>query len=309
MTVLSWRLFSSMYCIFYVPARCIWLLCPRQLALTTGHEGDGFFLASSTNHLICYGHRITVPYHAPTGLPVLLTAPGITAYTAFCQDAIMPSSSSPKMVQSQLAPPISSRVNLSPAQRLKLILHERCNHVNMGTLNSWIRKGHFSVNPTIARSLDPVCLACQYGKAKCRSHRAAVGSITQKHTVPGAGVSADQIEAGCPGRMMTTSGLPAKQRYRYCNLWVDHHTHYIFPTFHISKDNNEILGSKKCFEDFAARFQVCICSVRVDNGAYASQQFQQACAAAQQDLTYCAVSGHWQNGIAEWHIGMVTQTA
>jgi hypothetical protein len=108
---------------------------------------------------------------------------------------------------------------------------------------------------------------------------------------------------------MTTSSLPAKQRYRYCNLWVDHHTHYIFPTFHISKDNNEMLGSKKCFEDFAARFQVCICSVRVDNGAYASQQFQQACAAAQQDLTYCAVSGHWQNGVAKWHVGMVTQTA
>jgi hypothetical protein len=295
--------------VLYVPACCIRLLCPRQLAITTGHEGDGFFSASSTNHLVCYGHTITVPYHASTGLPVLITAPGITAYTAFYQVALKPSSSPTTTVKFQLAPPASSRVNLTPAHWLILILHERCNHINMGTLNSWIRKGHFLIDPAVARCLDPVCLACQFGKAKRHSHRADVGSITQRHHVPGAGVSADQLEAGCLGRMMTTRGLPAKQHYRYCNLWVDHFTCYIFPIFHVSKDVPEMLGSKKCFEDFAAHFHAPIHSIRADYGAYASQQFQQACASAQQDLKYCVVSGHWQNSVAERHIGVVTQTA
>jgi len=38
-------------------------------------------------------------------------------------------------------------------------------------------------------------------------------SITQHHCAPGAGVSTDQLQAECKGRMMTTRGLPAKQHY------------------------------------------------------------------------------------------------
>lgn len=194
--------------VLYVPACCIRLLCPRDLATTTGHEGDGFFSASSVSHLVCYGYKISVPYHAETGLPIILTASGIKAFTAFCNASQKDYSSSPPKVTFQLMSPSGSRINLTPAQRLKLILHKCCNHVGMDTLNSWIRKGHFNVDPVIARSLDPLCLACQFGKAKRRSHRSDIGSITQHHRVPGAGVSADQLEAGCPGKMMTTHGLP-----------------------------------------------------------------------------------------------------
>jgi hypothetical protein len=33
-----------------------------------------------TNYLWCHGHKITIPYHASTGLPILTTALGISAY-------------------------------------------------------------------------------------------------------------------------------------------------------------------------------------------------------------------------------------
>jgi hypothetical protein len=42
---------------------------------------------------------------------------------------------------------------------------------------------------------------------------------------------------------------------------------------------------------------------------YSSSAFQLDCAKQCQDLTFCAVGAHWQNGLAERHIGMVTQTA
>jgi hypothetical protein len=70
-----------------------------------------------------------------------------------------------------------------------------------------------------------------------------------------------------------------------------------------------MVKSKLEFQTFAARFNVKIKSIRADNWAYASALFKTACDNDQQDLTFCAVGGHWQNGIAERHIGVITQTA
>jgi hypothetical protein len=49
--------------------------------------------------------------------------------------------------------------------------------------------------------------------------------------------------------------------------------------------------------------------IRTDNGVYASAPFQLACEKDNQDLTFCAAGSHWQNGMAEHHIGVITQMA
>jgi hypothetical protein len=206
-------------------------------------------------------------------------------------------------------PHIASTPNLSQAQQQKLLMHLRCNHRNWQDINSWIRKGLLPVSLTVANCPDPVCGACQFGKAKRKPHAKATGGITKTATVPGAGVSADQLEVGCPGRIPTTKGLPTTKRYRYCNLWVDHYSRYVYPTFHETKHATELINSKKEFERFAGKFNVKIQRIRADNGVYSSTQFQLACEASQQELTFCAVGGHWQNGVAERYIGTITQTA
>jgi hypothetical protein len=60
---------------------------------------------------------------------------------------------------------------------------------------------------------------------------------------------------------------------------------------------------------FAARYCVKIKSIQADNGAYASQLFKASCEIDQQELSFCAVGGHWQNGEAECYIGVLMQTA
>jgi hypothetical protein len=152
-----------------------------------------------------------------------------------------------------LAPAVSP-LNLMPNQRKKLLIHERCNHRSMTIINSWIRQGLLPLDPSVANCPDPICSACQMGKAHRRSHKSSQGSIGATSHFPGAGVSADQLEAGCPGKIPTTKGFPTSKRYRYCNIWVEYNSKYIFPIFHETKHAAEIVRSKEEFELFAARY-------------------------------------------------------
>jgi hypothetical protein len=70
-----------------------------------------------------------------------------------------------------------------------------------------------------------------------------------------------------------------------------------------------MIKSKTEFQTFALRYTVKVKAIRADNAAYASALFKTACDNDQQELSFCAVGGHWQNGVAECHIGIVTQTA
>jgi hypothetical protein len=92
-------------------------------------------------------------------------------------------------------------------------------------------------------------------------------------------------------------------------FWVDHATGFIYPTFHSKNDAKSTLESKAEFEAFTSRFNISVKSILEDNGVYASKAFEIACDTKRQKLTFCAVGGHWQNGIAERTIGILQNTA
>jgi hypothetical protein len=178
----------------------------------------------------------------------------------------------------------------------------------MKAINHWIINVYLPVDPAIASAPDPICIACQYSKAHRKTHNSDTMPITANHTYPGAGVSADQAEAGYPGKLPKTRGLPTTKSYKYCNTWVNHYSKYIYLTFHETKEVSEMVKSKMKFQTFAAQFNVKIRSIRADNGAYAAL-LKTACDNDQQELSFCVVGGHWQNGVAERHIGVIMQMA
>jgi hypothetical protein len=95
--------------------------------------------------------------------------------------------------------PISIKQNLTPYQWLKLLIHKRCNHKNMKAIKQWIQSSYLPVDTAVASAPDPICVVCQYGKPHRKSHTMDNAPFSANHDYPGAGVSADQVEAGYPG--------------------------------------------------------------------------------------------------------------
>jgi hypothetical protein len=288
----------------YVPKCPSRLLCPRQI-LATDSSGQAACTVTTTGiDLTLHGKHIAAPYHATHQLPTLHTAPSIMCFQAFCRDNTRETT-----IAAISGRPGSLPVSLSLAQRIKLQWHQRLNHINFDQLHQWMRQGKIKVSPEVISSPIPVCSACAYGKAKRRPHTICTSPIDSDHSKPGDGVSADQLEAGCPGIIPTAKGSPISTHYLYCNVWVDHHSRFIFLTMHQRKDAREMLQSKQAFEAFCRRHGVNIRRIRADNGVYTSQLFRASCDSQAQQLTFCGVGSHWQNGIAERCIGSLQAAA
>jgi hypothetical protein len=291
----------------YVPGCPTRLLCPRHLAAVTGIDGDGFLSFHQTATLSCHGHELKTISHEVTGLPILYAR--IPSFSSNIQKLNNAAPTAAQAISTPTMPLPASTSNLSNSQRLKLMWHERCNHRSMATINQWKRNGLLPVDCSVASCPDPICVACQYGKAHRKNHAKMTQLIAATCTYPGQGVSADQLEAGYPGKIPTTRGLPTHKRYKFCNIGVDHYSRYVFPTFHETKHASELIASKRSFDTFTAKYNIRIEKIRADNGVYLSAPFQFACDVDNQGLSFCAIGGHWQNSVAERHIGVITETA
>lgn len=137
-----------------------------------------------------------------------------------------------------------------------------------------MKNGMIRVPPQVANAANPMCSVCQFGKSRRQPHTTTTGPIDHKHQKPGDGVSADQLEAGCPGIILTSKGSPISIAYHYCNVWVDHYSRLVYVTMHHKKDAKEMLASKDKIESFCKKYGVKVASVRADHGVYTSQLFQ-----------------------------------
>ncbi len=63
--------------------------------------------------------------------------------------------------------------------------------------------------------------------------------------------------------------------------------------------SQETVDAKRAFEHFAKQHGVRVLHYHCDNGWFADNDIKNACASANQRLTFCGVNAHFQNGIAK----------
>lgn len=248
----------------YVPGCPSRIICPRQLLAHTADPTANLTVTATAVVLSFRATHISIPYRGPHCLPILRTAPAIVSYQAFCA----------LTGRSESSGSTSLPAPLTLAQQVKLQWHQRLHHVNFPQLTMWMRQGKIKVPSEVINAHDPICSACQFGKAKRQSHTKCTSPIHGSHTKPDNGVSADQLEAGCPGIIPTNKGAPSSTRYHYCNIWIDHYKRFIYLTMHQRKDAKEMLHSKEQFQAFCHKHGVNIRHIHADNGVYASQVFR-----------------------------------
>jgi len=101
------------------------------------------------------------------------------------------------------------------------------------------------------------------------------------------------------GFIAQMKGKLTKRRYRCATIFVDHFSRLHFVHLQIDNSSAETLGAKRAFETFAAEHGMKILHYHCDNGCFHDNTFKQACHNARQQLTFCGVNAHFQNGIAE----------
>jgi len=94
-------------------------------------------------------------------------------------------------------------------------------------------------------------------------------------------------------------GKLTKRRYRCVAIFVDHCSRLRFVHLQIDDSSLKTLAAKRAFETFAAEHGVKILHYHCDNARFQYNAFKQAYHDTQQQLTFCDVNAHFQNGITE----------
>jgi hypothetical protein len=128
-------------------------------------------------------------------------------------------------------------------------------------------------------------------------------------TKPGQCVSVDQMESTIPGFLAQLKGRITGRRYCFATVFVDHYSDYTYVHMSESNTSRETVQAKHAFEARSAMMGVTIQHYHCDNGRFADNAFKQSITASNQNITYCGVNAHFQNGRAEKKIRDLRESA
>jgi len=317
----------------HVPDIPMCLLSPQQIMSTPHQSHDkNHYIGTPTRLVLVYdGRLIHFPYNEALHLPVLKTTPGAQCYFAFCAQikssymgiacptpfyaqAFQASTAhaprvrfdpslDPDLPDDQAhhmdTPVFQDTTSLSTARWDLLHAHHHFGHVGFCDIQQWAREGKYGLPQSLGHCRAPICLTCQYGQARKKPHPSTTGGLSDCADSPGAFVSIDHMVSGIGGHIPFHVGHPSSCQYKYCSLWADHYSKFLFGHLQEHTNTCETIQSKEAFESFASRYDIRLKHVHSDNGVFASAEFAQHLDAHAQSHSLCGISAHWQNGVVE----------
>ena len=186
--------------------------------------------------------------------------------------------------------------------------HYRLGHLPFSKLQLLAQLGE--IPKRLAKVVAPKCAGCIFAAMTKVPWK---GKEDQCHiftaTKPGECVSIDQMISTQVGFIAQLKGKLTRDRYKAATIFVDHFSRLRF--VHLMRDlsSEETINAKLAFEQYARDHGVTILHYHADNGRFADNAFKLSCESSRQQLTFCGVNAHFQNGIAERAIRDLQESA
>ncbi len=200
----------------------------------------------------------------------------------------------------------------SKHQREMLAIHWKMKHLPFKEIVQLSKKGalpkYFQSTPF------PLCPACIMGKqhrrpwrGRGKKERRSIRRAQDNYA--GANTSTDQMISPFGGLIPQMKGRLMRAKYYAATVFVDHHTDYTY--VHLMKDTTaeSTLEAKNAYERKLLGFGHKVERYHADNGRFAEKVFVQDVKDKNQNITFCGVGSHHQNGIAERRIKTLGEDA
>jgi hypothetical protein len=165
----------------------------------------------------------------------------------------------------------------------------------------------------LTKVLSPKCAGCLsramtklpwWGKETKANHKVFIA------TKPGECVLVDWMTLTEVGFYAQIKGKLTKKCYKCATVFVnDHFSRLRFVHLQLNDESAKTLAAKLPFKQYAIEHGVKIMHYHCNNGQFHNNPFWQACHNTRQQLTFCAVNAHFQNGIAKWAIQDLSESA
>ena len=178
----------------------------------------------------------------------------------------------------------------------------------------WLKAGGRTIRVGDAVKLDAIkCASCLFGKGRCRATDATTkkerhdkkGGLMQNALIPGQATAMDQCEVRAHGRLLNA----AKKQLVGGTIFVDIASGRLKTYHQQSLGAADTIESKILCERDALHNGVMVQTHHTDNGVFKSKDFIAEITKHDQDLKFCGIGMHHQNGVAESSIRTVTQMA
>ncbi len=179
---------------------------------------------------------------------------------------------------------------------------------------SFAKLKQLALNGEIPRRLSKVkpstCTGCLFGAmTKVPWRGQETSSEVFVATKAGKCVSVDQLVSTQVGFIAQLKGTLTKKCYTAATIFVDHYSWLKYIHLMTKLTSKETMEAKQAFKHFAKKHDIRILHYHCNNGRFADNAFKNSCSAKRQQLTFCGVNAHFQNGIAEKAIRDLQESA